>query len=777
VGVVVVLVLTLKVPSGFALDISVEKAVLKGNWQTVVELLEKDDSKANDPVARLLMGHASLATNRNNAAMMLFLSVKEERDLQAWTGWTDSFARKHPQNPIALYLSADAKARTGKLEEAKEGFTQALEIKQAFALALNARGVIHVLTNDWDNAVNDFDQATKMAPELAEAHASFGTYWILRETPDAALEAFTKALDINPEFALAYNGRGAAYFGKGEFEKAAQDFRMASQLSPVLVVAEINQGFASAYASLVVALGSMEKRPGTTLEFRQQYQHMLKEEKQQLLRLLPTQQDQEFWGKINALPHLSDNHLQALVNEYGLPKVQMGAFLRMHELRDEIAKTNPKSRQSFTDKISFFNDASSFSFYSSGFNQNMRELWKSSSVKTPELSKASSIPPPPGHIIFTAPGRGPSGAISLAGHIALSLGGGRVYEMPAIDESGKLAHAPRITTWDRLIQTYSSVHSVPIPDATPNDIDRLVKRAYEVVKDPTGYYSEPYHVLHHNCIQSLKHLAKDVGLNLGDPNWKVSEHPWQFYTWLRIKGALAQTSSQVMAAAQFRDIETKVTTLNTIPAATSTRRVSVPIPGYYTSTDRPLTEVGALASMVDKGIKPAQGAPRTALIVSQDPFRTNLLQSELTRYGFQTRVISPGIDPQIAARQWGADVILGIRGTTEMKAPQLGRIPIEDPSKKYPDVDIGKKFPPPFPPDKGGGAAGIPPMTQPPITPRWDWGKSFIPPSPKGGPGGISTEEIAKAFVDKGNWPVMTFFSLFYTITSTPMPQKQEEPK
>ena len=122
-------------------------------------------------------------------------------------------------------------------------------------------------------------------------------------------------------------------------------------------------------------------------------------------------------------------------------------------------------------------------------DKSIRELWQEPfSLRTTDVSKVRSISPPPaGQIIFCSPGVGPSGAISLPGHIALSLGGGRVYEMPGKDELGKLAQAPRITTWNKLIQTYSSVHSVPIPDATPSAVDRLVKRAYEVVEK--GAYS------------------------------------------------------------------------------------------------------------------------------------------------------------------------------------------------------------------------------------------------------------------------------------------------
>jgi tetratricopeptide (TPR) repeat protein len=213
------------------------------------------------------MAHACLATNRNNASLLLFLSTKEEDNLKSWSEWTDSLLKKSPQNPIALYLSADAKARQGKLEKANGILNQALQIKRDFALTLNARGIVRVLTNDWDNALIDFMQATETNPKFADAFANLGTYWILREAADGALDAFNKAIEINPEFALAYNGRGCAYFGRGkyEYEKAIDDMEKAFDLCPALLPALSNQGMVLAAISSLSMPKKSETKPGTTL--------------------------------------------------------------------------------------------------------------------------------------------------------------------------------------------------------------------------------------------------------------------------------------------------------------------------------------------------------------------------------------------------------------------------------------------------------------------------------------------------------------------------------
>jgi len=241
-----------------------ESIILKERWKEAIEILQKDNEKANDPVSRLVMAHAGLSTNRNNESMLLFLSVKKEDDLRLWSEWTESLLSKNSQNPVALYLSADAKLRSGRIEAAKEGFTQALQAKDEFALAYNARGIVHVLTNEWDNALIDFFQATKLDPGFADAHANLGTYWVLREAADGALEAFNKALDINPEFALAYNGRGCAHFGSGNYEAAIADMEKAFELCPVLLPALSNEGTVLAALASRLNPKRTDRRPGTT---------------------------------------------------------------------------------------------------------------------------------------------------------------------------------------------------------------------------------------------------------------------------------------------------------------------------------------------------------------------------------------------------------------------------------------------------------------------------------------------------------------------------------
>jgi tetratricopeptide (TPR) repeat protein len=907
-------VLVLMSASGFATEPGVKDPLLRGNWKEVCEILEKDDGSANNPVHRFLMAHACLATNRNNASLMLFLSLKEKSHLDAWSQWTDSIRRDNSDNAVALYLAADALARQGKLSEAITMLTQALQLKKDFALAYNARGVLRVLTDDQNNALMDFLCATRNAPDLADAYANLGTYYVLIEASGGgvgergAVEAFNTAIGLNPESALAYNGLGCAYFGNGEFDSAAQAFCMATKLSPVLVTAEINQGFASAYASKLLTLASVDSKPGMSFEsLSKQYPSLVKNQEQRLLKMLPPSDEQKFWGTVDNFSHLDDNELKSLVKEYGVQKVELGAHLKMQQAAIQIAQA-PRERRTTLEKIYLANRLFPFVPSSTPMTQNVETGWEHFITPTlgywdrwtalsQSLDKYSSVPASSNKNVTLyitdfginqwRPGlktgddfsqkRGVVSGIQRVGQILIVMPDDREFKRITKEEltsrifesmksrvDGGLASKNRhfelqlvqnINTWgyfdkDRQnmvndfgecaykaigmlndylkgkgFSTYnysvagsngtkvltenvgawkSYLNKADLFDGraleapTTEAINTLSARNVRIFNTAGDHLAPNFPFLrsigNHDVVKDLKHSFPELTAMWLDPTDRLdivtaghvagmdpnSRFVAKVFTGNSYTNPTAVTgrdllpkvdnlqtdvTSSLMNSIRLRLLDEKIDHLSDLSAVSSRKPSSHQTPSYFTSTDRPLTEVSAMASMVDKGIKPADGLPRSALIVSEDPFRTSLLRSELSKYGFQTKVISPIADPQKVAKDWGADVVLGIRGTTEMKIAGINQDNIDDPSRKYFD---SRRIPPPFPPDKGGtaGAGGFP-TTRSLLTPNWDWGKPFVLTSVGGNPGGISTKELARSFVDKGNWPVLTSFGLFYGSTSS----------
>lgn len=254
----------------------IEQALVKGDWAGAAKVVRTDDALTANPVARLILAHASLATNANNEATMLFFTV-DRNEAGQWLQWAEGFARRHPGNKVALYLHADALARQGDFQGAREVLDTLLQKDPRCALAWNTRGVLHALDDNFNEALVDLGRAIRLKPDLVDAHINVGfVNYLLRSTPDvesgAPIEGFDKALKLDDECALAYLGRGCVLFALGKYDDAAVDFATAHLLCPVLAVAEINHSLAEMYALQQVEVDLVtrdlvaELEPGTTLE-------------------------------------------------------------------------------------------------------------------------------------------------------------------------------------------------------------------------------------------------------------------------------------------------------------------------------------------------------------------------------------------------------------------------------------------------------------------------------------------------------------------------------
>lgn len=239
-----------------------EGRLLDADWPGLYAELMRDGAQKPRPTHfRALLAHACLATNRNNEALRWFLSLRRPEEVAAWTVWTKEFGRRHPREPVALYLLADAAARDGRLPEAREALDRAINRDDRFAMAWSARGVVRLLEGDQDGSRSDLQHATEVAADFSDAWSNLGAFWVTRSAAKGALDAYQEALRIDPYFALGYNGRGCAKVGNGDYQSAAEDFEVAFRLLPELIPAGANQ----AYAFTILTGGDAvwrERRPG-----------------------------------------------------------------------------------------------------------------------------------------------------------------------------------------------------------------------------------------------------------------------------------------------------------------------------------------------------------------------------------------------------------------------------------------------------------------------------------------------------------------------------------
>lgn len=219
---------------------SLETALLAGDWEAVRRQCGDNDKLSGHPVLLALKGQACLLLNRNNEAAVLFLRLGERVDsLQAWKSAALTLAQRHPQQPVAHYLKGDALARLEEWPGAEGAFTEAIRLKETFAPAWNARGVVKCAQGKWEQAGEDFSRAKELEAHFADAWASLGTYYLLQQQENYALEHYQAALAVNGDFALALTGTGAAHFMRGprEFKDAHAALQKSFQLQifPVTV--------------------------------------------------------------------------------------------------------------------------------------------------------------------------------------------------------------------------------------------------------------------------------------------------------------------------------------------------------------------------------------------------------------------------------------------------------------------------------------------------------------------------------------------------------------
>ena len=202
-------------------DKAVETALLAEDWRKVAHLLNSVTPKSQSLVLRIIKGHACLALNQNDQAVILYLSANKDIDLKAYKTWVDDLRGRKPTSPATEYLYGDACARLQSWEPAIASFNKCLEMEPANIMALNARGICFAIENKWDAAIDDFAAANKIAPSFADPWANRGAMYIQRsKAAKGSLTSFRTAQTKSQSIALAKMGEACALFGAGKWDEA-----------------------------------------------------------------------------------------------------------------------------------------------------------------------------------------------------------------------------------------------------------------------------------------------------------------------------------------------------------------------------------------------------------------------------------------------------------------------------------------------------------------------------------------------------------------------------
>jgi tetratricopeptide (TPR) repeat protein len=147
------------------------------------------------------------------------------------TLWSDVVS-KSPLNFRAYYNLGNALYKSKRMETAIKSYSEALRIKQNFAVAHLNLGVALMEVGRLDNAISHLTEAMRIKPGDAAIHNNLGNALIKLGRLQNAVLHLSEAIRIAPKFAQAHNNLGIALAQQGNLKDAMVHFSEALRTEP-----------------------------------------------------------------------------------------------------------------------------------------------------------------------------------------------------------------------------------------------------------------------------------------------------------------------------------------------------------------------------------------------------------------------------------------------------------------------------------------------------------------------------------------------------------------
>jgi tetratricopeptide (TPR) repeat protein len=132
-----------------------------------------------------------------------------------------AFAIPHPQEKATeVFQFGIQKLQIGEYLEAIDDFTQAIKLKDDFAVAYSNRCLAYLQVEDYENAIADCNQAIYLVPNNLEAYLNRGLAYYRQEDYTTAIESDNQVIALKPADFRAYYNRGIATAAMGEYNHA-----------------------------------------------------------------------------------------------------------------------------------------------------------------------------------------------------------------------------------------------------------------------------------------------------------------------------------------------------------------------------------------------------------------------------------------------------------------------------------------------------------------------------------------------------------------------------
>jgi tetratricopeptide (TPR) repeat protein len=161
-----------------------------------------------------------------DAAIESFKKVVNQTQMQG------AQAKPNPKKADAFFFIGMSMRKKDNLDGAAANFSNAIEIRPAYAQALAARGDVYAQQKKWDLAAADLVKVKELQPDNVQAQYQLGMAYAWQERFQDAVNVLSHVVEVNPQHAYAHYWLGMSYYKIKDYTKMINHLEAFLQLAP-----------------------------------------------------------------------------------------------------------------------------------------------------------------------------------------------------------------------------------------------------------------------------------------------------------------------------------------------------------------------------------------------------------------------------------------------------------------------------------------------------------------------------------------------------------------